>query len=207
MKSCPICGHQYKTDLCPKCSFDHSRSYELHPTFSPLPGPQRSIAGQRADWSAGHQTQTTVTAAQDTKPTVNVLAIGLALVAVIIAAVLILMPKRGEIIFPDGTYNGQKIFGKAQGYGTMEYDNGDVYVGQWKSNKCHGEGTVTYSNGNTYEGQWENGNRHGQGICTYANGNVYEGQWVAGIRHGQGTMTYADGRIEEGRWKYGSFVG
>jgi len=38
------------------------------------------------------------------------------------------------------------------GYGTYIWDNGDVYLGEWKKDKKHGQGTMTL----VHKGQWEN---------------------------------------------------
>ena len=32
-------------------------------------------------------------------------------------------------------------------FGTINFNNGDKYVGEWKDDKNHGQGTYTYSNG------------------------------------------------------------
>ena len=103
MKYCPNCGLRYNTAQCPKCFPNQS-----HPTVTPIPGPQRS------DWPAGQQAPLAQKPTRNKNSGVNILAIMLGLLAVIIAAVVILMPKRGEIVFPNGTYNGQKLFGKAR---------------------------------------------------------------------------------------------
>ena len=65
---------------------------------------------------------------------------------------------------------------------------------------AYGE-TINYDNGDKYVGDVSNGVRHGQGTYTFASGEKYVGEWKDGKRHGQGTKTFADGRIEEGIWK------
>jgi hypothetical protein len=44
----------------------------------------------------------------------------------------------------------------------------------------HGYGTMKYNNGRIYTGEWKNDIRHGQGIEKYANGNHYRGGFVDG---------------------------
>lgn len=49
------------------------------------------------------------------------------------------------------------------GTGTYIYDNGDLYVGQWKAGQRSGKGTLFYANGDKYIGQWKNDQRFGVG--------------------------------------------
>jgi len=79
------------------------------------------------------------------------------------------------------------------GLGTITYDNGDQYVGEWKDDKYHGQGTYTHgpntkSAGDQYVGEFKNDKRHGQATYTHANGNQYVGEWKADMKHGQGTF-------------------
>ena len=56
-----------------------------------------------------------------------------------------------------------------------------------------GKGTMKYDNGNKYKGEWENGKKHGGGTYRYAKGNVYEGEFANSKKHGTGTMKEASG--------------
>jgi hypothetical protein len=47
--------------------------------------------------------------------------------------------------------------GKSDGYGIMEYADGDRYEGEWKDEKKHGYGKYTYADGRTKEGMWFEG--------------------------------------------------
>ena len=179
MKSCPICGQAYQSDLCPNCSYDDSRNYSIHPTLAPIPDGLSAIVSQPP--------------AEQTAPgsknrSVNLLAIALAVCIVIIIGLSItlvgvLNPKasHSELNLYNATYTGELQDGKPHGYGTMVYSSGEVYIGQWKNGTRHGQGTCTYSSGNIYEGQWENGFRQGQGTYTLTNGHVYTGQWKNGM--------------------------
>lgn len=60
-----------------------------------------------------------------------------------------------------GRYNGDVIHKDNQylphGQGTMEYNIGDKYRGQWNEGNRHGIGSYTIPNQNkTFEGNWEN---------------------------------------------------
>lgn len=68
----------------------------------------------------------------------------------------------------------------------------------------HGEGTMEYANGNRYVGNWEQMHPSGQGTMTFSNGDVYTGNFLGGEQHGTGTMRYADGTEWTGRWEHGN---
>ena len=79
---------------------------------------------------------------------------------------------------------------------TINYNNGDKYVGQTKllSGKRHGQGTYYYADGRVYVGQWKKNQRHGQGTMTYKNKSKYVGEWKNNKRHGIGTAYYPNGK-------------
>lgn len=136
--------------------------------------------------------------------------------------------------FELGTYTGDLVRGQCHGQGTMRYDNGSWYTGQWSYGSWSGSGTgkYTYKSGNTYEGEYLNGKRHGTGTMQYANGGWYKGQWqegkwsgsgtgkniydngdvyegsyLNGKRHGQGTYTWPNGGWITGGWSNGEQTG
>ena len=202
MNRCPVCGQQYQQDPCPGCSFDNSRNYEVYPTLAPIPGPQKSVAARRTDWTSQKA------AAQKPGPSVGSQRTGKAsrkitipqIVAVLVICAIALLPLRdirteGVIELSDGTYTGQRIGRKAHGIGTMVYNDGSMYEGEWENGSRHGQGTLTWDNGDIYEGQWENNVRQGQGTMTWDNGDVYEGQWEKNVRQGQGTITWDNGDV------------
>ena len=61
--------------------------------------------------------------------------------------------------------------------------------------------TINYPNGDVYVGEVRNGQRNGQGTFTYASGSVYVGEYRDDQRNGQGTYTYADGSVQNGIWR------
>ena len=61
-----------------------------------------------------------------------------------------------------------------------EFNNRDVYNGQWKNNNMHGEGIYTWADGRRYEGQYEMDKKHGFGVYQWADGRIYEGNWYNG---------------------------
>ena len=40
---------------------------------------------------------------------------------------------------------------------TTTYQDGSIYVGEWKDGKQHGKGTMTLPDGSKHEGIWKNG--------------------------------------------------
>lgn len=99
---------------------------------------------------------------------------------------------------------------KAKFYGgqIINFKNRDIYDGDVDENRQpHGQGSMNYNNGTRYEGNWENGQRSGQGTMRFSNGDVYQGNWENNWMNGQGTMTYADGNVWVGRWINGKKIG
>ncbi len=68
----------------------------------------------------------------------------------------------------------------AHGFGRMEYDGGDVYVGEWNSNHRHGSGWSVSgqhnSNSVMYHGEWKDDNVEGIGMMTSGT-SVYRGNF------------------------------
>lgn len=80
--------------------------------------------------------------------------------------------KQVEYIF-DGKFENNQFKS-----GTLLYDNGDKYVGDFNDNKRHGEGTYYYLNGSYYTGEWKNNLKHGKGKYFDKNNNMLvKGVW------------------------------
>ena len=88
---------------------------------------------------------------------------------------------------------------------TINYNNGERYVGQLRDGKPHGRGTATNPNGKRYEGQWRDGKFHGHGSLTLGNGNRYVGQFHNNKPHGGGTYIKKNGTRYNGEWRNGCF--
>lgn len=68
--------------------------------------------------------------------------------------------------------------------------------------------TINYSNGDKYVGQVVNGKRHGYGTYYFnTTGDRFTGNWVNGKRTGYGTYYYANGTKKSGYWKDSKYVG
>ncbi|EGR32220.1 p38 protein, putative, partial [Ichthyophthirius multifiliis] len=60
--------------------------------------------------------------------------------------------EQGEFIFDEdeqGNSNLPKL-------GPYQFENGSIYIGQWKEGQRHGHGTQYWSDGSIYEGYWRN---------------------------------------------------
>lgn len=107
-----------------------------------------------------------------------------------------------------GIYEGQlDALGEPHGRGTITWENGGKYDGDWVDGKANGCGIMHYGNGDKYEGGWKDGCRCGQGTHHFKDGGVYEGQWSNAAPDGQGKMTLKNGSHYEGAWKDGKWHG
>ena len=79
----------------------------------------------------------------------------------------------------------------------VEFENGDVYEGEWKNGYMHGKGTYIWCDGDRYEGDFKDGYRSGKGKYVWGpssefKGDVYEGDFLKGDRTGIGTYTWGN---------------
>lgn len=118
------------------------------------------------------------------------------------AANALCMDSEGEKIL--GSYSGDLNNGVPQGQGTLLYDDGDTYEGEFLGGKFHGKGISTRNDGTIrYDGEWRNGKFHGFGIYYYSNSDAqnrahYRGHFCNGMRVGKGLLIWKDGITYEG---------
>ena len=102
----------------------------------------------------------------------------------------------------DKYVGGTKLLsGKRHGEGTYYSKNGDKYSGGWKKSLMHGQGTKTWTDGDKYVGEWKDNKKHGYGTYTWSDGTIYAGEYKNGLKHGQGANTWPDGDKYVGEWK------
>jgi len=101
-------------------------------------------------------------------------------------------------MFVSAVYADECISGDCvNGQGTMKYDNGSKYVGEFKDGNRNGQGTYTRPDGNECVGQWKDDKY----ISKYATA-VYSGECISGdCNNGQGTMRFSDGSEYVGNFK------
>lgn len=110
---------------------------------------------------------------------------------------------KGICQFENGdVYEGDWIENKMAGQGVYKYASGNVYEGGYMDNLMNGRGVYKYtSSGNVYEGEFKDGKMAGKGLFKYASGSTYEGEFRDNKSNGQGLYKYANGNIYEGEWK------
>lgn len=93
------------------------------------------------------------------------------------------------------------------GFGTMKYDSGRFYKGEWKKGRWNGKGTLLNANGDSYQGDFVMDARHGKGVYRFTSGDVYEGDFYEDNRHGKGKFKFHNGSVYNGEFCMGSFEG
>ncbi|RDD45065.1 Alsin [Trichoplax sp. H2] len=111
--------------------------------------------------------------------------------------------------YKDAKYLGWWFAGKLHGHGEMKWNDGSVYIGQFKKNLFHGLGQYTtlsnHNQNDVFVGEWRTGRKYGYGTMKYANGDEYNGFWYQDMRHGhgimkQGTVTNVNSSFYIGEW-------
>lgn len=136
----------------------------------------------------------------------------------------------GAYTAADYSYTGMMVDGVPEGWGSLTWDGGDVYIGALHQGQPDGTGVYTWadgtvyagdfsdgvrtghgascwSNGTIYTGGYQAGQRHGYGVYIWPNGDVYTGDFVDGKRTGHGTLVKADGTVYTGEFVGGSYCG
>ena len=86
------------------------------------------------------------------------------------------------------------------GRGVYIWPNGDRYEGEFEYNGMHGTGTLNYANGEKYIGSWVGGKKRGHGVYYWPNGKRYEGEFKDDKKHGIGSLIYINGEVAYGKW-------
>lgn len=113
----------------------------------------------------------------------------------------------GTLVFDTGhKYTGEFKDGVRQGDGILLMPGGRKIIGVWENNEIV-SGTYTEPDGTVYEGQWMFRERNGRGTLTYPDGRTYTGDFKSDRRYGQGTMLFPDGRQYDGEFYQGQRTG
>ena len=106
------------------------------------------------------------------------------LIAICAVSVFLLnTPKKGVLTLDNGAlvYDGTLVRGKMNGQGTLTFENGDQYTGDFNNGAFNGKGTFQSKSGWKYEGDFVNGQAEGQGKLTTEQEVVYEGSFKQGV--------------------------
>jgi hypothetical protein len=108
-----------------------------------------------------------------------------------------------------GIYTGTILAagGLPHGKGTMTYDSGRLFEGNWSSGQWNGKGKLLNPNGDVYEGDFIMDARHGKGLYKWDNGDVYVGDFSQDERHGRGKFSFHNGNVYDGEFCDGMFDG
>ena len=92
-------------------------------------------------------------------------------------------PKKGALTLDGGAlvYDGTQVQKKMNGQGTLTFENGDQYTGDFNNGALNGKGTFQSKDGWKYEGDFVNGQAEGQGKLTTEQEVVYEGTFKQGV--------------------------
>ncbi len=85
-------------------------------------------------------------------------------------------------------------------FGSFEFPEGMMYVGEWKNGLPHGKGTQTFAGGLRVEGTFEEGLKHGECRIVFPTGEVYSGSCMKDDQHGPGQIVWPNGDCYNGYW-------
>jgi len=124
-------------------------------------------------------------------------------------AASVYLEKERTIAWAEGTYTGQVSLNMPQGVGTWEHPDGEnglysgqgtlswqsgaSYAGDFKEGLFSGQGTYTWPDGDKYSGQFENNTANGLGVYYFADGRTYEGEFIDDDFYGEGLLNRLDG--------------
>lgn len=98
------------------------------------------------------------------------------------------------------------FFGRIPRQDSLQLDQGKlVYQGSVLHHKMDGKGTLTFENGDRYEGDFKNGLFEGKGTFTSKDGWVYTGDFKKGLADGTGKLTTENKTIYQGHFKQGIY--
>ncbi|XP_062424660.1 ALS2 C-terminal-like protein isoform X1 [Rhea pennata] len=95
--------------------------------------------------------------------------------------------------FKSATYEGEWLWGKPHGKGTLKWRDGRNHVGDFKKGLEHGFGIClvprrSEDRYDCYKCHWYKGKMRGYGICEYGNEMVYKGYFKDDLRQGFGIL-------------------
>lgn len=98
---------------------------------------------------------------------------------------------------------GTLVKGRRQGKGRFTWVGGQWYEGDWVDDRAVGYGVIQFPGGNRYEGAVRDGEPGGRGTLVFVSGDRYSGEFSRGLFHGQGTYAWKNGNRYEGAWVLG----
>ena len=109
---------------------------------------------------------------------------------------------QGTLTFNSGAkYVGEFNDGMPHGQGKYIAEDGSIYIGSFKDGAKYGQGTFSYSNGEKYIGEFKDNEYHGKGTQTTVEGEKFVGNFKNGLKDGYGVIIFSDGMKYEGGFK------
>ena len=137
-----------------------------------------------------------------------------ALLLAVMMAVLCMAPAMAEttvdtINYENGdVYVGEIVNGQPNGVGIYTLASGKIYRGEFVDGCFHGNGTYIWTDGMMYVGEFNMDVIEGKGVVVYADGEYYIGEFSHNKCHGYGTTYSADGKVlEAGMYDNGTYMG
>jgi len=116
----------------------------------------------------------------------------------------------GVLIWPDRAkyykYEGAFVYGERTGEGKLWEPEGvgyNVYEGEFAGNYKKGHGTMTWESGNKYVGDWKRDKMHGNGTFTWGDDDdmYLEGVWDNNMLLGEGIVWFTKSDGSKGSYK------
>lgn len=108
--------------------------------------------------------------------------------------------------FSNGKSSGNCLGNCTNGYGSITYDQGDVYEGLFKNGKPYKAGTYMWTNGNSYMGDWDDLGKINNSGQFFTSSFVYKGDFAhngfitgLGIKLDKKTNVTTYGEFKEGK--------
>ena len=88
------------------------------------------------------------------------------------------------------TYSGDFIYNKKEGYGKMQWKDGQKYFGEFKNNQMNGYGIIEFPGKIFYQGEIKNGKMDGFGEFFWKTNKKYIGHYKNDKRNGFGVFIF-----------------
>ncbi|MFN5135690.1 MAG: caspase family protein [Chitinophagaceae bacterium] len=95
----------------------------------------------------------------------------------------------------------------SNGFGKIQYPNGDTYEGEFYDDRREGFGIYTWKTGGKFVGESYQNTFQGFGVIEFADGTKYVGDFKDGEFDGEGEKTYSNGTIQKGLFGKGKYLG
>lgn len=90
------------------------------------------------------------------------------------------------------------------GQGTLVFTDRSI-SGLWKNGEPGGNMTVNFKNGDKYVGEIDGRYLKGNGTYYYSDGSVFKGEFIGDVRNGKGEYIWKDGANKKGYWVMGVY--